>query len=133
MQEPLARATAASFRPVIVRLLKARVKSPARDDSPIMPNHQPSALVLIIEVKRVLAYDCRRTRNNPGLGIMTLIPNSELSPPVRSSDAAQLVPRRRRCRTAAAGALHLSRPRLCERYVLVSVVLPGADGARSST
>src|SRR5229473_2914169 len=76
MQEPLARATAASFRPVIVRLLKARVKSPARDDSPIMPNHQPSALVLIIEVKRVLAYDCRRTRNNPGLGIMSKIMNA---------------------------------------------------------
>src|SRR5713101_4488683 len=77
MQEPLARATAASFRPVIVRLLKARVKSPARDDSPIMPNHQPSALVLIIEVKRVLAYDCRRTRNNPGLGIMAKVMNTK--------------------------------------------------------
>src|SRR5207248_2397142 len=47
---------------------------------------------------------------------------------LRHPNAARLVSGRQRRRAATPGALHLSRPRLRTRHVLVSLDLPGVDG-----
>src|SRR5271166_8235 len=92
-----------------------------------MPSYQRSARSQIIEVERKSGHHQSMTRNNPRIGIMPLIPNSELAAYLRHPDAAWLVSQWGRRREEAACALHISRPRLRARHLLVPLGLPGVE------
>ena len=55
----------------------SRGKSPVREDGRIMPSRQRSTPIQTIEINRKSSDRRQIARNNPALGIMTLIPNSE--------------------------------------------------------
>jgi integrase len=70
-----------------------------------------------------------RTRNNPGTGVMPVIPGPELQAPLRGLDARALVPVRRGACAQAVGAVDLPRSRVRGRYLLVLECLARVDDA----